>query len=46
LRKLTPEQVRDVENKINERSGKRFNFVTPLERFQQLTNINPVEFLT
>jgi IS30 family transposase len=46
LEKITPKQIKDVETKLNNRPRKRFNFDTPLERFQQLTNINPVALVT
>jgi len=40
--KVTPKQIKEVETKLNNRPRKRLNFDTPAERFQQLTNINPV----
>lgn len=45
IEKVTPKQIKKVEDKLNNRPRKRFNFDTPLERFQQLTNINPVAFV-
>lgn len=46
IEKVTPKQIKEVEDKLNNRPRKRLNFDTPLERFQQLTNINPVAFVT
>lgn len=39
---ITPRQISRVQDILNNRPRKRFNFDTPLERFEQLTNINPV----
>lgn len=46
LEKVTPKQIKEVEQILNCRPRKRHNFDSPYQKFQQLTNINPVALVT
>jgi Transposase and inactivated derivatives, IS30 family len=43
---ITDEQIKMVEEKLNNRPRKRLNFESPLTMFNRLTNHNKVAFVT
>lgn len=43
---ISDEHVQAIENKINERPRKRYNYRSPIEQMEQLLFTNPVAFIT
>lgn len=43
---ISDEQVQAIENKLNERPRKRYNYRSPIEQMEQLLFTKPVAFIT